>query len=138
MARHALQQIGNSDRHRFIGTFVRYGTKRGWEGAIEETVLLKNIRLADGGRQVADHLWLNRTGGWDDCELPEGQTDFQGGEQVEFTARVAEYEKGYQGRRAEENGEAWSGRDWKLERPTKFRVLMPDEKKQATLQEKKA
>ena len=41
----------------FTGIFERKGTKNGWKGRKEKTVLLKNI-VDKNGTQVAEHLKL--------------------------------------------------------------------------------
>ena len=100
-------------RDTFVGTFVRFGWKSGWNQP-QQSVLLKGIR-DQHGKRVADHLWFNLTKGFTQCDLQEGDL-------VEFNARVASYLKGYLGRR----DDVWDRpveEDYKLSHPTKVRVL---------------
>jgi hypothetical protein len=109
--RHKLKTM-NDERKRFTGEFVRFGTKRGWEGRTEPTVLLKGVVDIETGQKVTDHLWFNLTKAFSVLGLVEGDV-------IAFDARVTRYTKGYQGRRAEQRGEAWGATDYKLSRPTK-------------------
>lgn len=142
------KELGKFDgqRRKFTGVFVRFGTKRGWQGAVDETILLKNVIDVASGKLVTDHLWFNRTMGFDDAihavlgdpdpnippydkdltpqELDDLDATALQGKVFEFTARVEDYVKGYHGRKAEEEGEAWSAKDWKLSRPTKIKILL--------------
>lgn len=144
------KELGKFDgqRRKFTGTFERFGTKRGWQGAVEDTILLKNVIDVKSGKLVTDHLWFNRTMGFDDAidaglndaarKRYDGTVAFEErdkqdelklqGKVFEFVARVEDYVKGYQGRKAEEEGESWSAKDWKLSRPTKIRILAQSEK----------
>ena len=108
--RHNLKTM-NDERRRFTGEFVRYGTKRGWH-APTITVLFKDITDVETGQRVTNHLWFNLTKAFSALGLVEGDV-------IAFDARVTRYTKGYQGRRAEEHGEAWSATDYRLSRPTK-------------------
>jgi hypothetical protein len=101
--RRALAQR-EEQRTAFTGTFVRLGTKRGWEGRQDQTVLLAHIR-DQHGNLVCDHLWFNLT------------KQFA----VAFVARVKVYWKGYQGRREE----VWKPieQDYKLSHPTQVRKV---------------
>lgn len=100
----------------FTATFARFGTKRGWKGKEEQTVLLLEVR--DGaGAVVADHLWCNLTKQF-------ARLDLQAGDVVRFNARVKTYLKGYLGRR-----EVWDKPptwDYKLSHPTKVVKLTED------------
>lgn len=112
-----LRELGHNRRHRFIGEFSRCGTKKGWEGATLETILLINIRLKDSHKQVANHLWFNKTLGF------EALGKLKRGDIIEFEGRIDTYEKGYKGRYAEEQGESWAETDYKISRPTKIRLV---------------
>ena len=46
------------ERAQFTGTFERFGTKRGWRGQIESTILLVNIK-DENGRIVEKFAWFN-------------------------------------------------------------------------------
>ena len=102
-----LQKIGKKSRHRFQGTFSRYGSKSGYYGP-EKTILLTNI--TEEGTPVCDHLWFNATKGFQACDPQEGDI-------LEFDARVAEYTKGYFGHRDDVYVPVQE--DYKLSRPTK-------------------
>lgn len=101
-------------RGTFTGTFVRLGLKRGWKGIPDPTVLLHNVRDANG-EKVANHVWMNYTTGFDDIVLNEG-------DRVVFDARVKEYVKGYQGR-DEWGMDGELEIDYKLSHPTKVNRL---------------
>lgn len=101
------------ERTTFRGTFERFGTKRVWQGATLQTVLLKDIY--DGNDlMVCDHLWFNLTKAFAALHL-------QPGDHVQFDARVKEYVKGYFGRREE----VWKPAevDYKLSHPTKAKKV---------------
>ena len=101
------------ERATFVGTFEHFGTKRGWQGATLQTVLLKDIRDITG-THVCDHLWFNLTRAFATLQL-------QSGDVVQFDARVKEYIKGYFGRR----DEVWKPAevDYKLSHPTKIQKV---------------
>jgi len=111
-----LKKIGSDKRHTFLAEVGRDGEKSGWNGEIVITILLKNIRLKKTGQIVANHLWFTKGIQFEDSECEEG-------DEIEFSARVAEYGKGWQGRKAEEIGEDSFKTDWKLERPSKIKVV---------------
>ena len=96
-------------RERFSGTFKRFGSKTGYEGRIEKTVLLVDIKDKDE-RIVSDHLWFRLTKGFEALNLQVGDT-------VMFDARVSNYVKGYV-RESEFIDERTV--DYKLNYPTKI------------------
>ena len=101
-------------RLKFSGKFERFGSKTGWKGFPEITVLLRDIRDSNG-KEVADHLWMNYTKGFQKLgELTQGDV-------IEFYARVKKYVKGYRGYREELQWERPTEIDYKLSHPTKFR-----------------
>lgn len=108
--RRGLKRIGSDERHRFRGTFVRFGKKNGYMGE-EDTILLSDIRRTDNGASICDHLWFNVTKGFQLCVPKEGDI-------LEFDARVAMYTKGYFGHR--EDVYVPIEKDYKLSRPTKI------------------
>ena len=91
--RKELQDI-NGTRKRFIGTFVRYGSKKAFKGAPITTLLFTNIRDA-GGKFYSDHIWFTTTKGFEKYEFKEGDN-------VCFDARVKSYIKGYRGYREDD------------------------------------
>ena len=103
----------NGVRRRFTGTFVRMGTKHGWKGCVENTILLKDIKDSFG-KIVCDHLWFNLTKEFGSLTLKEGTV-------VSFDARVKSYYKGYQGYR--EDVDKPVEMDFKLSHPTKVQVV---------------
>ena len=108
------------DRATFYGTFERVGTKNGWEGRQEHTILLRDI-CDQAGKRVCDHLWFNLTKAFALLNLYPGET-------VIFDARVKAYKKGYFGRRLEIYKPAEI--DYKLSHPTRVRKVghgIPDE-----------
>lgn len=104
--RSELKKI-NDERATFTGTFERRGTKKGWKGNIESTVLFLDIKDADG-RIVTDHLWMNQTKGLTKIGM------LNKGDVIQFDARVKPYTKGERG---------YEQRDYKLSHPTKFSKL---------------
>lgn len=103
-------------RTAFSGTFVRTGTKKGWGGDIELTVLLKDIKDEEGN-PICRHLWFNYTKGFRKMEKEQG--DMEEGDVISFHARVKHYVKGYSGRR--EDVHSANEDDYKLSHPTRIR-----------------
>jgi len=100
----------NGTRKRFIGTFVRYGTKSAYRGAPITTLLFSNIRDVHG-KVYSDHVWFTTTKGFE-------QYNFNEGDNVCFDARVKEYWKGYRGNR--EDVFSPVTKDYKLSHPNKI------------------
>lgn len=88
--REELKKI-NGSRQRFIGTFVRFGTKKGFKGRTEMTLLFENI-CDNTGKQCSDHVWFTSGKQFEALDL-------QLGDKVCFDARVKQYTKGYRGHR---------------------------------------
>jgi len=107
--RKALKKI-EEQRDVFRGIFSKYGSKTNYRGPSTETILLVEIRDANGAL-VSDHLWFNLTKGF------EQLGHLRPGEVVQFEARVKKYEKGYVNRRA---GIDQRKADYKLSHPTKI------------------
>jgi len=116
------KQLGKKEgkREAFSGTFVRLGTKKGWQGSVEGTVLLREIK-DENKVVVADHLWFNLTKEFDCLDLKEGEI-------VSFNARVKEYTKGYFGWDEEKAMESPIATDYKLSYPTKIKKIGRKEK----------
>jgi hypothetical protein len=89
------------ERLLFTGEFANYGTKPGYAKR-PVTILLVQIR--HNNRFVTDHLWFNRTKGFEAVGLRKG-------DQVQFEARIRTYRKS--------NGRL----DYKLSYPTKISRL---------------
>lgn len=103
-------------RMTFTGTFVRVGTKPGWKGKVQQTLLLRDIK-DDAGNVLTDHLWFNMTREFAALELQEG-------DEVKFDARVRRYWKGYLGHR--EIYDKPPQVDYKLSHPTQVRKVTED------------
>ena len=101
-------------RDLFVGTFVREGLKTAFKGAPLLTLLLKDVKRVSDQKLMCDHLWLNKTKALTALRLSTG-------EQVQFAARVAQYSKGYLGRKDVPNKNVTQ--DFKLSRPTQVTVL---------------
>lgn len=87
--RRNLKNMGDTDRHTFVGTFERFGVKRSYGSmGVDRTVCLIDISDANGVI-IADHVWLNYTKGFQ--QLGE----IRRGEKIQFDARVKLYVKGY-------------------------------------------
>ena len=105
----------DEERATFQGQFERFGTKKGWQGREEQTILLKDI-YDHTGNLVCDHLWFNATKAFVLLHL-------QTGDVVQFDARVKAYLKGYFGRR--EDVYKPTETDYKLSHPTRVKKLVP-------------
>ena len=109
--REKLQEF-EEKRLRFNAVFERYGSKIGWNGCSQKTILLKNVCLDD--TEVTDHIWFMETKGFKTIgELYCGET-------VEFNARVKIYKKGYWGNNWEKQVDNPPGFDYKLSYPSKI------------------
>jgi hypothetical protein len=112
--RNRLERL-NGLRKQFTGTFVRYGSKAGWRGVIETTILLTDIRDSNGNL-ITDHLWFNSTNLFNQIQLTKG-------DKISFEARVKTYLKGYKGYREEICQERPIERDYHLIFPTKIKKI---------------
>lgn len=105
--RKKLKELGDWERHTFIGRFERVGYKKSYKYC-QPTLLLTNIVLKETGELITDHLWLNYTKGfWNLGELLTG-------DQIQFNGRVTRYFKGYFGTSKTAN--------YKIERPTQIKM----------------
>ena len=93
--RKTLKNLGDDERHTFIGVFERFGKRHGYKHSIG-TVLLKNIQLISADTNelvpISDHLWFDLTQGFEQAKLNSHDV-------VKFDARVSLYVKGYKGYR---------------------------------------
>lgn len=97
----------------FTGRFRRYGIKQGYQGREIDTALFVNI-LNKEGEKVTDHVWFNKTKGFQQLGMVvQGQL-------IQFEARVKEYFKGYINPR---KGMFEQEKDYKLNYPTKFKKV---------------
>ena len=100
-------------RNKFRAVFSRTGKKTNFRGYREDTILLANIIDVESGKVVADHLWFSFTKGFEVAGIKEGV-------QIEFEARVKQYEKGYANKQL---GLDLRKYDYKLSHPTKIVVV---------------
>lgn len=114
LIRTQLRNLGDAERHTFIAVFERYGKKSSWF-AIGNTVLLKDIRLADSDKILTDHVWL--TVGKQLYELGE----LKQGDIIQFNARVGKYYHKFFDRDYMVRPEY--SLDFRLDRANKFAVL---------------
>lgn len=119
MKRKQLRKM-NGERTTFCATFARYGTKPGYMGRSQRTMLLRKVRRADTSEIVCDHVWF--TVGKRLAALG----DLEKGNIVEFDARVSSYKKGYRGRRIEAMIENPQRFDYKLSNPTRMHKIEPE------------
>lgn len=112
-----LKVIGNTERHRFTGTFSRYGFKVApYQSHAKPTLVLEDLR-DETGKLVTDHLWLNL--GLQFRRLGDLQT----GDVIAFNGRVTSYVKGYQGSDPDKKKAAPRQTDYKVERPSKVALI---------------
>lgn len=87
--RRALEKI-EGKRTTFTAVFERFGTKRGWKGYLEDTILVKEVVELETNIIVAGHLWFT-------VGKRLANIQFQEGDKIRFDARVTSYIKGYRG-----------------------------------------
>jgi hypothetical protein len=103
----------DGERLTCIAVVERFGTKSSYRGPPIQTLLLKDIVDCNSSKLLTTHLWFT-CGKWSE-KLKVGDT-------FQFDARVSMYEKGYRGRR-EDIMDKLIQLDWRLERPTKVKVI---------------
>ena len=108
-----LKELDRDSRYKFTAKVNRFGMKSGYKGPLE-TVLLTDLKLEN--EIISDHLWINKTKGFIDSNADVGDT-------IEFLARANEYVKGYKGYDVIKQLEHPLQLDYKLEYPTKFKVI---------------
>jgi hypothetical protein len=97
------------------GVFARTGTKR--KGTrIHHIVLLVQLREAEGGAFLADHVWFNRGSLWRQYQLKSGDV-------VRFSSRPTEYRTGYWGPSRLFQLEDPPRREYRLTPPTNLQVV---------------
>jgi len=107
------------ERRSFRATFVRFGSKRGYQGYKEETILFRNVVDLSTDKLITDHAWFNLTKGFERLKLNPGT-------QVTFDARVKEYHKGYvNGRYGLDNRK----KDFRFSHPTNVSIVTTSEGK---------
>lgn len=101
-----------------IATYARCGERRAANNA-SETVLLRDVRDAETGELLADHMWFNRGRLWRSLDL-------RAGDRVEFYSRAIEYRTGYWGPNRVRQQEAPARRDYRLTPPAGLTVVADD------------
>ena len=105
----------HGERFRVTATIERFSQKNAFRGP-QKTVLLRDVRDAETGDLLTDHLWF-AWGKWA-FMLREGEA-------IAFDARVTGYDKGYHGRREDLYDAPPPSSDWRLERPTRVARVPP-------------
>lgn len=111
--RQKLKEI-DGERKTFTAIFVKMGSKKGYKGKTEMTLMLKNVKDSDGNI-ITDHLWFNYTKGFEKLgELYQGDL-------IQFDARVKEYNKGYINKKASIDQ---SKKDYRLSHPNNISKIV--------------
>lgn len=98
-------------RLKFQGVVKRIGTRSSFKGPDLETILVKNITLADRDTVICDHVWLTKR---------KRLAEVKAGDIIQFEARVGKYLKGYKGHRFDVYKPTQI--DYRLDRPSKVEV----------------
>jgi len=96
-------------RLRFTALVQQKDNRRGYGGGEVETILLIEVRWADNGDLLTDHIWKD-AGKW--------SQSLSVGQRITFDATVATYKKGYGGMLANLLDEPPQPIDFTLKRPT--------------------
>lgn len=113
--RKRLKKLGSKQRYQFTGIFKRTGYLNSF-GHEKSTILLIHINDSNG-RLVTNHIWFNYTKGF------EKLGRLKAGDKISFMARVSSYVKGYQGYDIEKQMDHPIRQDYKLNYPTKIKLL---------------
>lgn len=108
-------KIFNGERIKIYAKFERFGKKNGYKGPVE-TVLLIDLKT-ENNYILADHLWFNKTKGFSEINLKQG-------DEIEFFGRVKTYEKGYKGYNYEKIINSPISLDYKISHPTKIKKII--------------
>jgi len=114
--------VFNGQRRKFRAIFSKYGEKN-YRGHIKITLLLLDVTDVLTHKVVTDHLWFTMGKKFGLLSLKEG-------EEVEFTARVSTYEKGY-------IRDIWDAKeiDYHLKYPSDLRKFVLEEGQSRLLEE---
>lgn len=93
-------------RKRFIATFVKFGSKKGFKGRTIKTLLFNDVRDKNG-KTYCDHIWFT-------INLQFERLNLKPGDDISFDARVKEYWKGYRGHKDVDKPVS---KDYKLSHP---------------------
>jgi hypothetical protein len=100
---------------RVVATYLRMGSKK--VGSHDfHTILLGDIRDAETGELLADHVWFNRGSLWRKAALVPGDL-------VRFCARPIEYRTGYWGPNQVRQLNAPARYDYRLSTPKGLEVI---------------
>ncbi|OIN34151.1 hypothetical protein AO411_2028045 [Salmonella enterica subsp. enterica serovar Sarajane] len=100
----------NGERLSFTAKISKFGMKSSFKGMPVKTILLVDIKIKGTDKILTDHVWFTAGKSWDDIHI---------GDQIEFDARITQYEKGYKGYRTDIYDRPVQT-DYRLERPTKI------------------
>lgn len=100
-------------RKKFTATFSRTGKKTNFKGYSEDTLLLTDVKDAETGEVISDHVWFTYSRTFEAANLKTGM-------RISFEARVKEYVKGYVSKALGVNRRR---KDFKLSHPTRIAVI---------------
>ena len=83
-----LKTIGTDTRNRYIANVGRMGIMNPYKDELQRTMVLHNVKRADTGEVVADHVWLKVYTTLENLDLRQGDV-------ISLNARVKPYMKGY-------------------------------------------
>lgn len=82
---------GFLDRHIVVtAEYVRTAPRHSERGAVEFSLLLRDVQLAESGKYLTDHAWVPLAPSWQRQRLASG-------DYLQFAGVVRAYRKGYQG-----------------------------------------
>ena len=102
-------------RIRVTAVFVAVGKRKALTDP-RLTVLVRDVRDADSGEALTDHLWFNRGSVWKAANLTPGDL-------ICFNARSIEYRTGYWGPSKIRQIDAPARRDYRLTPPEGLQVI---------------
>ena len=102
-----------NERAMYTATFVRFGSRPVGYGLIQVTAVFADVTDQEG-TVVAEHQWF-------DVTAAMGALNLQGGDMLEFSARVELYARGYRGYR--EDIDKPYELDYRLVRPEAVRLV---------------
>jgi hypothetical protein len=120
MTRRKLKTLGSDTRRRFRAKFVKLADEPGYRG-LAVAIIFKNVKLWPDGDRVAGRVsftWATRF---------QRLGKLQPGQWIEFEARVAKVETGYDGPDYLRRIECPIKIEWKLRHPSKVRKVSQEE-----------
>lgn len=118
-----FQAVGSEHRHTFTATFERTGyktTELRSKTYYQPTILVSNV-MDQASNLLTDHLWFNYTLGF------QKLGHLEKGDRLQFDGRISTYTKGYLGRDTFLSEKHPVATDYKIERPTKIKLLNASE-----------